>query len=96
MRAIRRNTKARRPSDKRPVQPIRVEVRELDPLRKCGLGTTVQRLYRVIERADGVVINHLVFLDRHGWYCEHGRACPAVSMARKQPARRTSRSVGGV
>ncbi|MEO8622527.1 MAG: hypothetical protein ABI625_15755, partial [bacterium] len=81
MRAVRRNTKARRAVSKRSAPAIRVEIRELDPLRKCGLGTTVQRMYRVIERADGVMINHLVFLDRHGWYCEHGRTCPAVSMA---------------
>jgi hypothetical protein len=25
---------------------------------------------------------HLVFLDRHGWYCEHGRDCPAVKQVR--------------
>jgi len=22
---------------------------------------------------------HLVYLDRHGWYCFHGRTCPAVT-----------------
>jgi hypothetical protein len=59
------------------------QVRELDPLSKCGIGTSVQRLFRVDERVDGVVRPHLVFFDRHGWYCDHGRDCPAVSQARK-------------
>jgi hypothetical protein len=59
-------------------------VRELDPLSKCGHGTSVQKLFRVDERVDGVVRPHLVFLDRHGWYCDHGRECPAVSQARKR------------
>lgn len=57
-------------------------VRELDPLQKCGAGTSVQRLFRIDESIDGVVKPHLVFLDRHGWYCEHGPDCPAVSHAR--------------
>ena len=26
---------------------------------------------------------HLVFFDRHGWYCEHGRSCHAVDDVRK-------------
>lgn len=59
-------------------------VRALDPQRKCGLGTSVQRLYRVNEEsADGQVRPHLVFFDKHGWYCEHGRDCPAVRPAKK-------------
>ena len=53
-------------------------VRELDPIAKCGPGTSVRRLYRIDEQRDGVVRPHLVFFDRHGWYCEHGRYCPAV------------------
>lgn len=59
------------------------QVRELDPLSKCGNGTSVQRLFRIDEKLDGVVRPHLVFFDRHGWYCEHGRDCPAVNQARK-------------
>ena len=59
------------------------QVRELDPLSKCGNGTSVQKLFRVDERIDGVVRPHLVFFDRHGWYCDHGRDCPAVAPARK-------------
>jgi hypothetical protein len=66
---------------------VRVTVRELDPQRKCGAGTSVQLLYRVDETVDGRTSAHLVFFDRHGWYCEHGRTCPAVAHARKQSGR---------
>jgi hypothetical protein len=67
-----------------PAPPVvRVAVRELDPQRKCGAGTSVQFLYRVDETVDGRSTAHLVFFDRHGWYCEHGRTCPAVGHARK-------------
>jgi hypothetical protein len=62
---------------------VRVAVKPLDPLRKCGPKTTVQFLYRVDEEVDGRNTPHLVFFDRHGWYCEHGRSCPAVGHARK-------------
>jgi len=62
---------------------VRVAVKSLDPLRKCGPKTTVQFLYRVDESVDGRNTPHLVFFDRHGWYCEHGRSCPAVGHARK-------------
>lgn len=62
---------------------VRVAVKALDPLRKCGPNTSVQLLYRVDEEVDGRSTAHLVFFDRHGWYCEHGRTCPAVGHARK-------------
>ena len=62
---------------------VHVAVKSLDPLRKCGAKTTVQFLYRVDEQVDGRNTPHLVFFDRHGWYCEHGRSCPAVGHARK-------------
>jgi hypothetical protein len=62
---------------------VRVAVKPLDPLRKCGPNTTVQLLFRVDESVDGRCTSHLVFFDRHGWYCEHGRTCPAVGHARK-------------
>ena len=62
---------------------VHVAVKPLDPLRKCGPKTTVQFLYRVDEEVDGRHTPHLVFFDRHGWYCEHGRSCPAVGHARK-------------
>jgi hypothetical protein len=66
-----------------PAPVVRVAVKSLDPLRKCGPKTTVQFLYRVDEQVDGRSTPHLVFFDRHGWYCEHGRSCPAVGHARK-------------
>jgi len=62
---------------------VRVAVKPLDPLRKCGPNTSVQFLYRVDETVDGRNTPHLVFFDRHGWYCEHGRTCPAVGHAKK-------------
>ena len=62
---------------------VRVAVKSLDPLRKCGPNTSVQFLYRVDEQVDGRSTPHLVFFDRHGWYCEHGRTCPAVGHAQK-------------
>jgi len=60
-----------------------VAIKPLDPIQKCGPGTSVQFLYRVDESVDGRSTAHLVFFDRHGWYCEHGRTCPAVGHARK-------------
>ena len=62
---------------------LRVAIKPLDPVRKCGPGTSVQFLYRVDESVDGRSTPHLVFFDRHGWYCEHGRTCPAVGHAKK-------------
>jgi hypothetical protein len=61
----------------------RVAIRELDPQEKCGQGTSVQFLYRVDQTIDGHRTAHLVFFDPHGWYCEHGRTCPAVAHAKK-------------
>jgi hypothetical protein len=71
----------------KPAPVVRVAVKELDPQRKCGVGTSVQFLYRVDESVDGRSTPHLVFFDRHGWYCEHGRACPAVRHAMKYNGR---------
>jgi hypothetical protein len=65
-------------------RPPAFGVEELDPQSKCGPGTSVQRLLRVREKSEkGVVSNHLVFFDKHGWYCEHGRNCAAVPHAMK-------------
>ncbi len=66
-----------------PVPVVRVAVKALEPQAKCGTGTSVQHLLRVDETVDGRTTAHLVFFDRHGWYCEHGRNCPAVAHARK-------------
>ena len=65
-------------------EPARFDVRALDHLKKCGRGTTVRVLYRVDEHSTGVARTHLVFYDRHGWYCEHGRDCPAVPHAQRE------------
>jgi hypothetical protein len=45
----------------------------------CGKGTSVKRVFRVEEKTEKTKNIHLVFLDRHGWYCEHGPQCPAVA-----------------
>ena len=82
-----KKVKARKVRPEVPVPVVRMAVRELDPQRKCGTGTSVQFLYRVDETVDGRATAHLVFFDRHGWYCEHGRTCPAVAHARKHNGR---------
>ena len=82
-----RNVKVRKLA-RQAVPAVKVEVRELDPVRKCGPGTSVRHLLRVIERSEGRATSHLVYFDRHGWYCEHGRACHAVKHAQKQARRR--------
>ena len=50
----------------------------------CGEGTSVTQLYRVDDLPTSMATVHLVFFDRHGWYCEHGRECPAVTLVRRQ------------
>jgi hypothetical protein len=66
-----------------PPTVVKVVVKPLEPRHKCGSGTSVQLLFRVDETVDGRSTKHLVFFDRHGWYCEHGRHCPAVGHAKK-------------
>lgn len=54
----------------------------LDPRQVVGGATTVQHLVRVRMHAKDTP--HLVFHDRHGWYCEsHGATCATVAMARE-------------
>ena len=56
-------------------------VEELDPREVVGPDTRVTALYRV--RYEGTRAVHLVFVDKHGWYCgDHGRNCEAVKDAR--------------
>ena len=69
------------------VPAVKIDIKELDPIRKCGPGTSVQVLLKVIERIDGKSTNHLVFFDKYGWYCDHGATCPAVGYAKKQKGR---------
>jgi hypothetical protein len=82
-KTVERGTRKKAASRKGSGPFVRVAVKPLDPLRKCGPNTSVQFLYRVDEQVDGRSTAHLVFFDRHGWYCEHGRTCPAVGHARK-------------
>jgi hypothetical protein len=62
---------------------VRAAVKPLEPQAKCGAGTSVRYLFKVDLTVDGKTTAHLVFFDRHGWYCEHGRNCPAVEHAKK-------------
>ena len=65
-------------------EPVRVvQIKQLDPFARCGPRTSVVHLYRVEERLDGESSVHLVFFDRHGWYCEHGKTCRAVDDLRR-------------
>lgn len=65
-------------------EPVRVvQIKQLDPFSRCGPRTSVVHLYRVEERLDGESSVHLVFFDRHGWYCEHGKTCRAVDDLRR-------------
>ena len=74
-------------------KPIRVvKIKELNAQGKCGAGTSVVHLFRVDEVNDGAAAVHLVFFDRHGWYCEHGRSCPAVDDVRKMAGSHSART----
>ena len=67
----------------------KVRIRAMDPAEMCGPGTSVTRVFRVEERLGQTRIHHLVFYDRHGWYCEHGRQCGAVKDVQKFTKLRT-------
>ena len=66
---------------KEPAELMRI--RELDPRSRCGESTTVMQLFRVDDLPEDPPRVHMVFHDRHGWYCEHGRECPAVAAVRR-------------
>ena len=87
MPPIRRNLNGRR--KEKPKVERTVRIRPMDPIELCGKGTSVTALYRVEETLDRTRINHLVFFDRHGWYCEHGKQCNAVTDVQKFTRRRT-------
>jgi hypothetical protein len=91
-KAVRGTRKAAAPVKREP--QVHVRIRELDPVEKCGPGTSVERLIRVDEIVDRVIQAHLVFLDHHGWYCEHGQSCKAVGHARKHAQHVRSQFVG--
>lgn len=66
--------------------PSRPIVDRLDPRTVAGPGTAVQAIVRV--RLSPGAPPHLVFHDRHGWYCEaHGADCAAVALAQSAPVR---------
>lgn len=64
--------------------PREIRIRELVPEKVCGPRTRVHQVFRVEERVNGSSQTHLVFNDRHGWYCEHGAECPAVGAVRRR------------
>lgn len=64
--------------------PRGIRIRELVPEKVCGPRTRVHQVFRVEERVNGSSQTHLVFNDRHGWYCEHGAECPAVGAVRRR------------
>jgi hypothetical protein len=84
-RSARRDGKpVRTPAGKPAREPERVvRIRELAPQDLCGKRTSVLQLFRVDEQVDGDAQTHLVFYDRHGWYCYHGATCPVVGEVRK-------------
>jgi hypothetical protein len=94
--SIRRSSGAGRAgrSAVEPAPRVEYRVRELNPQEKCGAGTSVERLLRVDAITDKVKQAHLIFFDRHGWYCEHGTTCPAVGHARKYAQKVRSPHVG--
>jgi hypothetical protein len=73
--AAKKGTRKKTPE----VAERKVRITEKDPCLMCGKDTSVERVFRV-EEWDGKAKNiHLVFFDRHGWYCDHGAQCAAVS-----------------
>jgi hypothetical protein len=98
MTPARKPDKAARPSARRgtspidasaiaPVQfdlfPVKPVVDVLDARAVVGPRTGVEDLVRVRLRPNDAP--HLVFHDRHGWYCEsHGPSCHAVTLAREE------------
>lgn len=62
--------------------PVRPVIELLDARSIVGPRTAVEHLIRVRLRPNDAP--HLVFHDRHGWYCEaHGPTCHAVTLARE-------------
>ena len=66
-----------------PATPTDVRIRQLDPQAVCGPRTQVQQLFRVHDLLDGKPTVHMVYFDRHGWYCEHGPTCRAVDHVKR-------------
>jgi hypothetical protein len=64
-----------------------IDIEPRNPWLTCGPDTTVKELWRVVEQTGDTTVYHLVFLDRYGWYCEHGRNCPVVAEVRRESRR---------
>lgn len=61
--------------------PARPEIEPLDPAVVASSGPNVKGIWRV--RLGHARELHMVYHDRHGWYCaEHGRDCVAVRTVR--------------
>ncbi len=78
---VRRNLNGKRKGNDGVERKVRI--RAMDPVEMCGKDTSVTQLYRVEETIDRGRIHHLVFFDRHGWYCEHGKQCSVVKDVQK-------------
>lgn len=63
--------------------PFKAVIERLDPKKVVGPRTAVQHVVRVKMRPTEPP--HIIFHDRHGWYCEaHGSSCSAVQLAQKE------------
>ena len=63
--------------------PVRPVIDVLDPRTVVGAHTGVEHLMRVRLRPNEAP--HVIFHDRHGWYCEsHGPTCHTVQLARDE------------
>lgn len=61
--------------------PEKPEVVRLNPRTVAGQRTAVVEIVRVRMRSTEAP--HLIFNDRHGWYCEtHGAQCAAIALAK--------------
>jgi hypothetical protein len=85
MKIPKRRSKARKRVPK--AKPIGVapsyELEPLNPWLMCGPDTTVTELWKVQALGERGTAFHLVYFDRYGWYCEHGRSCKAVTEVRR-------------
>ena len=61
--------------------PFKPVIERLEPRRVVGPRTAVQDVVRV--KMGATEAPHIIFHDRHGWYCEaHGAQCGAVQLAK--------------
>jgi hypothetical protein len=71
------------PEDQIDLFPTPVSIERLDPQKFVGARTQTDALYRV--RIGDPAPAHLVFVDRHGVYCQdHGPDCRAAREVRSR------------